>query len=1148
MTKGLTMKLSILLLPSLLFFATPSWGGGLNMSWDFENGKGDWSPWGVNSGELSDAQESQIVSISSQNPRRGSCCLEVKDSFQNLNPYLSLGKAIDIDPSKAYSFCGWIRTSDKLPRVAYAGLAAERDGKFVDWIANTEIQLTGEWQEFRVSTAKIPKEAKQLRPSVFVFGDKEPKSSMGVVFLDDLRFVEQSFETTDISKAANRPFKDDPSSGRPGWTSQGDNDFRGMKPGDVKFSGVPFKILDPASNGGAGAIVLSSRDGFDKAASFSLQESKPCEWLYLLHSAAWAKSGIKAGTAVLKYADGSSAELPIGSGEQVGDWWNGSASAAFAASLENVCPRKDPVYLFVAALKNPNPEKPVAGVEFKSSSDESLIWMILAASFGSGGNAVESSIAASRDYSKWFPFEIKNRKTSNAAVDLSFLLDAPAGKHGFLKAKDGHFVFEDGTPARFWGTNIHSGVTIFPTKEQAEAVADTLARYGVNLARIHLTEYVLIDHSFPDKEHFITDAEKLDRFDYFYKCMKDKGIYLLIDSVSGLSARGFTSADRVANGDQYNSHRPWAYYDPVLKEIGRNYMKDYLTHVNKYTGKALVDEPGVAMMMVINEQSAFFDWGGKKDSKAVPPYYQKLLAKLFGEWLLKTYGSKEALAKAWTSENGVCALLPSDDLDAPSVTPVKCDDLGTRDASWTTVNSPARIKDMLRFLYDLQTDFYKDTKAYLVSLGVKVPIAGTNIIYDVPELKTHLAMDYSSQNEYYDHVKYGAKENVLMMANVPLAKANPLKTRLIEESVAGVKVDSMPCTSTETDVMWPHEWRASHMLSVAAVSALQDWDAVFQYAYMGGWGYDWSVAENTKTILNPTVEFNDPAVMGTFAASALVRRDVAASKNVVKVVYNEKDMLSYSGSLKDGSFPFNYLTYVSRVEGSFDAKSAASASAAVSSGPVPGAKAFEYIKGEGAKGREALAKELDSFLKSSGVVGAQAGLQDGAIVSDTGEIVRDWKNGVIAIDTPRSQGLTGFPGKAPRKFKDLEISTTNLFATIMASSLDRKPLASSSKVFLTTVGRAENDKDKIIYGAIAKDPSGARGERMTLEKGKGGKVVVETVNAEIKLKASSARLTPLAPDMSAAAPAKEFKAVDGTVTVVAGEGVPSIWYLLEIER
>jgi len=41
--------------------------------------------------------------------------------------------------------------------------------------------------------------------------------------------------------------------------------------------------------------------------------------------------------------------------------------------------------------------------------------------------------------------------------DMSYLLDAPAGRHGFLTTHpDGHFYWADGTRARFWGINISS--------------------------------------------------------------------------------------------------------------------------------------------------------------------------------------------------------------------------------------------------------------------------------------------------------------------------------------------------------------------------------------------------------------------------------------------------------------------------------------------------------------------------------------------------------------------------------------------------------------------------------------------------------------------------------------------------------------------
>ena len=40
------------------------------------------------------------------------------------------------------------------------------------------------------------------------------------------------------------------------------------------------------------------------------------------------------------------------------------------------------------------------------------------------------------------------------ALDFSWLLDAPAGRHGFVRTHGGHFQFEDGTRARFIGFNL----------------------------------------------------------------------------------------------------------------------------------------------------------------------------------------------------------------------------------------------------------------------------------------------------------------------------------------------------------------------------------------------------------------------------------------------------------------------------------------------------------------------------------------------------------------------------------------------------------------------------------------------------------------------------------------------------------------------
>ena len=80
---------------------------------------------------------------------------------------------------------------------------------------------------------------------------------------------------------------------------------------------------------------------------------------------------------------------------------------------------------------------------------------------------------------------------AHSPVDVSFLLDAPAGRHGFIQVKDGHLATGDGQRIRFWGVNITDwsrGSRQIPSKEDAPYIAATLARFGVNCARLQFLD------------------------------------------------------------------------------------------------------------------------------------------------------------------------------------------------------------------------------------------------------------------------------------------------------------------------------------------------------------------------------------------------------------------------------------------------------------------------------------------------------------------------------------------------------------------------------------------------------------------------------------------------------------------------------------
>src|SRR3546814_8094600 len=69
----------------------------------------------------------------------------------------------------------------------------------------------------------------------------------------------------------------------------------------------------------------------------------------------------------------------------------------------------------------------------------------------------------------------------------------------------------------------------------------------------------------------------------------------------------------------------------------------------------------------------------------------------------------------------------------------------------------------------------------------------------------------------------------------------------------------------------------------------------------------------------------------------------------------------------------------------------------------------------------------------------------------------DGKDGLVTINTPRSQALVGFVSANEKvQTRNLSADIANTFATITLSSLDDKPLNLSDRMLLTTTGKVEN--------------------------------------------------------------------------------------------
>lgn len=1126
----------------LLMFVLAAYGQ--KLSWNFEEGLGGWKPWGTKP-EMGDL--STMVGALEDNAHGGKKCLVLNDRTDKGNPYGVV--VVAVDPGKTYEWSGWVRSEKPGPAGAHLWVMpvsrtgeSDKNLKFAG-VGSFDRRVVGtNWQVFHMTLPKLAPETTHVYLAIRPAQIDDP-NWQGRFFVDDVVFQSREFKTLNLSATANRGFRDEVvGDGKGGWTDQGDNDLRGMAPGPTNVGGVPFIVLDPTQNQDKSVVVLRPHESPTFLGEVAVPAEGPADFLYLLHTAAWASPGAPVGTLVWQYQDGSSKETPVVGADQVGDWWNGLAKNALAKDFPLANRTRNPVYLFVSAFANPDPGKNLKAVGLKAASAGKAMWMVLSATLGTGLNQVEESRASTRDTSRWQPFAPTLSTAEKPLLDLSFLLDAPAGKHGFVKNVGGKFAYEDKTPARFMAVNIHSASGLLPTHEQAAKVARTLSRYGINLVRLHLMEYVLVDNALADHQS-PASADNWDRFDFLVKSLKERGVYVELDSVAGLAARRFSEkGDGVAGGELYFPHRAWGAYHPRLRELGKAWARILLTHTNQYTGKALVDEPAVAMMMLINEQSLFFDW--KEASSPTPQAVRDLLTARWNAWLVKKYQNREGLEKAWRTAEGTLPLGAGED---PVKGTVDCWDLY---GAILVQNPPAslalarRLETLVAFLKELQRGHYQDFLAFFKALGVKVPMAPSNILYDLADLETGLGLGFTSQNRYYEHMKQIG--TAYAFPNIPEVLRDPLTPgELVHPGIAAVKVNTMPVTATEHDTMWPQEWRSTHNLSVYATAALQDWDAIFWYNFMGGYGLTWDEAEKMDGVAYPTVEFNDPALTGLLPAAALMfhRRDVAPAKNLVQVVHDSDLSMQTGRRLQSGGFPWNYLTWVSRVEGVFGRGDGRASYTVGPSGPG----SFSFRKEDLLKSPRELGAELDGAMKKNGLLETSRGLQEGRVVSDTGEVTRDFAKGMLTINTGRTAAFSGFP-TGPVILGDITIELGVPFATVALQSLENAPLATSKKMFLTAVARAENAKDEVSYGRMVAAPNGGhRGEGLMVtpssKRGLGSPMRIEPMGALVSIPGGDLRVTAISAD-GAALTTEVAKSAGGRAVVTLGKAA-TIWYLVE---
>jgi Carbohydrate binding domain len=225
----------------------------------------------------------------------------------------------------------------------------------------------------------------------------------------------------------------------------------------------------------------------------------------------------------------------------------------------------------------------------------------------------------------------------------------------------GDKFYSNGNSIRFWGVNI-SASACFPSKALAPQIAGRMRKMGINLVRIHHYDNpwsgdngTIFKYSNGTRS---LDPTQLDLLEYFIAQLKDNGIYV---DINLNNSRTFQTKDGIPEADSLQEFgKGVTLFDPWLQSLQREHAQQYLTHVNPYTGKALINDPVVAMIELNNENTLYGMWKSNQlttfaKGGILPARFDRKLDSLFCTFLKNKYPSQSALNTAWSASGAAAS-------------------------------------------------------------------------------------------------------------------------------------------------------------------------------------------------------------------------------------------------------------------------------------------------------------------------------------------------------------------------------------------------------------------------------------------------------------------------------------------------------------
>lgn len=657
-------------------------------------------------------------------------------------------------------------------------------------------------------------------------------------------------------------------------------------------------------------------------------------------------------------------------------------------------PRKDQgVYLSHFELNRDDPET----ITFLSADNGE--WIICALSLGE--TAVEPAWLDSRTVIRPGAHYVALNggmpdTKPGSVLDFSFLNrnDAPAGKYGWISVdENGHFT-AGGKRFRFIGTNFCFDAQ-FLEKAEAEKLASEIAAMGYNSVRFHHFDHTISDLKAPKST--VQSASQFDKLDYLFHCMKQRGIYVTIDLFVSRNLRpGEMPGFPEFKGRELRALAP--VYKPA-RDNWKEYARSFLTHKNPYTGLTWAEDPALFGLSLINENTIYRIYAGN-------PRIEALYDAAYQEYLKKN--------NCFTKENAK--------------------------ASGTL---------FLKFLCGLHIDMIRDfTKFLREEIGYRGLVTDANFSDNVIQAPIRNELDFVDSHHYGDHPRFWR-----FFHQNSATEASALVPRLLFPD----RIFGKPFTVTEINYTFPNRWRAESAPLLGSYAALQDWDALYRFA----WGH----SRNAVLKKEPVIRFDtvqDP--VARFAEKIIVlmfrRGDVSPADTALAYPFGERDFDGIAKFDKNTSkFPFAFekLGFYCRV------------------GALPAEKKLPGVltlpQGNWRAGLPEIIRrqlEIDTDTRP--------------VRSENGEVTLDARRFAMRTVTPRTECLMLKSGDSAGRV--MRVSGADTFMVVSASSMDEQNLADSKKILLFHLTNALNGKMRFASESMTEVLSWGKPNDLLLKRGR----------------------------------------------------------------